>query len=317
MNETYTHHLAHELILVRDLCDRSETRQHHSRAASAGTETRIARGAYLPRARWEGLSARERHAVRMLAYSRTRRSRPVFSHWSAAVWHGLPLIGPLPNALHVVVGRTSGGRSTRGVVAHSTIVHDEDIIELDGIRLTSLMRTIVDLAASAPTSTAVAAADFALASRGHAISEIDLLAAWERALPFRGHRRALDVVEFADGRAGSPLESVSRVTMRAIGCPKPELQVPFRDGDGFVGFTDFYWPDHDTIGEADGDLKYLDSEFRGGRSAEEVVLDEKVREDRLRALTRRFVRWRWKTAGDRKALSAALVAAGLPLGHRW
>ena len=56
--------------------------------------------------------------------------------------------------------------------------------------------------------------------------------------------------------------------------------------------------------------------LRGGRSAERVVLDEKIREDRLRALGLRVVRWRWPAATTPGALATALSAAGLPLGSR-
>ena len=50
------------------------------------------------------------------------------------------------------------------------------------------------------------------------------------------------------------------------------------------------------IGEADGDIKYLDPAIPNGRTAEEVVSDEKVREDRFRALPRTVTRWRWPIA---------------------
>jgi hypothetical protein len=106
------------------------------------------------------------------------------------------------------------------------------------------------------------------------------------------------------------------VNMRANGCPQPELQVPFSDGDGFIGYADFYWPTFGVIGEADGDVKYLDPSLRGGRSADRVVLDEKIREDRLRALGPRVVRWRWETAMDARALRSKLVSAGLPTDSR-
>ncbi|WP_158865627.1 hypothetical protein [Leifsonia sp. AG29] len=138
------------------------------------------------------------------------------------------------------------------------------------------------------------------------------MAAFRRALPMRGHRRALDVIGFADGRADSPLESVSRVSMHAAGVPQPALQLPFSDGNGLIGVVDFAWPEARVIGEADGDVKYLDSAMRAGRSADRVVLDEKVREDRLRALGWRVVRWRWAIASDPGRLGAVLEEAGVP-----
>lgn len=297
------------LTLVRELRDRTETRQQHARAASSGTEVRIAHGVYVAREDWEPRTPLERHLLRMQAYSRARRRPPVFSHWSAAVLHRLALIGPVPEKLHISVGDTRGGRSARAVTAHSTAVPDADVVSVDGLLVTSLARTVVDVAATYPMADAVAMADAALRS---GVAGASLVEAWERALPFRGHRRALDMIGFADARSESPLESVSRVSMHRSALAPPELQMPFRDRRGRIGYVDFAWPGVGIVGEADGDVKYLDPALRGGRSADRVVLDEKIREDRLRALGLRVVRWRWDTATRPPALAALLTAAGVP-----
>jgi hypothetical protein len=125
------------------------------------------------------------------------------------------------------------------------------------------------------------------------------------------------VIDFAETQAESPLESVSRVNMRAIGVPRPELQRSYSDAAGVIGAVDFAWEEFGLLGEADGDVKYLQARFRGDRTADQVVLDEKIREDRLRALSRRMARWRWATAIDPDALRRKLAAAGLPTGCRW
>jgi very-short-patch-repair endonuclease len=65
------------------------------------------------------------------------------------------------------------------------------------------------------------------------------------------------------------------------GLPTPELQFPIRTSTGTY-YPDFYWPEHHLIGECDGMVKYTDP-------AAQVA--EKVREDSLRALGNRFVRW--------------------------
>lgn len=299
------------MILVRQLHDRAETRQQHARAARSGDEVRVAHGAYVRTRDWEGTTDRERCILRLSGFAGTRKRPPVFSHWSAASLHGLPLIGAIPDRIHVTVGRTGGGRSARGVVAHSTQVHVDDIVEVDGMRCTSLLRTVVDLAATAPTADAVVLADHALRTSLSGL-KAELLEAWLRAQPMRGHRRSLDVIALADGRAESPLESVSRVNMQAARLAEPDLQTPFADGNGRIGFVDFAWPSARVIGEADGEAKYLDPALRGGRTADRVVLDEKIREDRLRALGWRVVRWRWSVARDAEALGALLTAAGVP-----
>lgn len=301
------------LVLTRTLRDLAETRHQHARAALSGSEVRVWRGAYVRREEWDELDELERYRLRLVAFAHTRKRAPLFSHRSAAVLHGLPLIGPVPERIHVSVGTSSGGRSARGVVAHSREVGFEDIVEEDGLRSTSPLRTAIDLAATARRPDAVVVAD-AIVRNGS--PRLALLEAWLRAQPMRGHRRAQEVIAFADARAESPLESVSRVSMHAAGVPQPALQVPYSDSTGLIGRVDFAWPAYGVVGEADGDAKYLDADLRGGRSAERVVLDEKVREDRLRALGLRVVRWRWATAVAPPVLAAQLAAAGLPVDHR-
>lgn len=301
------------LVLTRTLRDRDDTRHQHARAAITGAEVRVGRGAYVERATWDELGALGRYRLRLVAFARTRARPPLFSHQSAAVLHGLPLIGEVPEHLHVTVGRTSGGRSAGRVVAHSCEVGAEDVTEVDGLRVTSLSRTAVDLAATAPRADAVVVADHIV---HHGSPRLALLEAWLRAQPMRGHRRARDVIAFADGRSESPLESLSRVSMHTGGVPQPDLQVQYSDVGGVIGRVDFAWPALELVGEADGDVKYLDASVRGGRSVERVMLDEKIREDRLRALGLRVVRWRWSTASDPKALAAHLAAAGLPVDFR-
>jgi len=302
------------VILVRQLHDRAETRQQHARAARRGDEVRVAHGAYVATPGWEGMTDRDRCILRLSAFARTRKRSPVFSHWSSAVLHGLPLIGALPDRIHITVGRTAGGRSARDVVAHSTAVDADDIVEVEGLLCTSLLRTVVDLAATAPTADAVVSADHVLRTSLSGRKD-ELLGAWLRAQPLRGHRRSLDVIALADGRAGSPLESVSRVSMHAARLAEPDLQTPVADTRGRIGFVDFAWPSARVIGEADGDAKYLDAALRGGRTADRVVLDEKIREDRLRALGWRVVRWRWSAARIPEALASLVAPAGDPQAH--
>ncbi|MDR6971485.1 hypothetical protein [Leifsonia shinshuensis] len=309
-------------VLVRHLHGHAETRQQHARAAHRGDEIRVGRGAYVDRSEWDHLGARERHLVRASAFGRTRATPPVFSHWSAAALHDLPFARDRADFIHIAVGRTSGGRSARDVRAHSVDVPQDDIVDVHGMRCTGLERTVVDIAATSSRAEAVAVADHVLAGAdardlvsGEARREA-LLAAWMRAQPLRGHRRALEVIGFADGRAESPLESISRVAMHEAGLPRPLLQEPFDDRRGRIGYADFAWPEFGLIGEADGDAKYLDASLRGGRSAERVVLDEKIREDRLRALGWTVVRWRWSTAREAGALARLLSDAGLPADPR-
>jgi len=103
---------------------------------------------------------------------------------------------------------------------------------------------------------------------------------------------------------------------REAGLPAPELQVPFSDRAGRIGVVDFWWPDHQLIGEFDGVSKYVRDEFTGGRDPAEVVVAEKVREDRLRALGPGVARWGWSVAWAPYMLQAQLRERGLPTIRR-
>jgi hypothetical protein len=129
----------------------------------------------------------------------------------------------------------------------------------------------------------------------------------------RGHAHARRVLDFAAEESDSVLESVSRVHMQLIGAPAPVLQQKFTDYQGLIGFSEFYWPDYSLVGEADGHVKYLDPSYRHGRTLDQVILAEKERADRLRALGLRVARWDWATARNPEALRRRLAAEGLPI----
>ena len=218
--------------------------------------------------------------------------------------------------------RTSGGRSRGGVVKHAAALSDADVIEVSGLLVTSVERTVVDMAAALPFLGAVIVVDRALLvdrfGRAEPMTDRASLArCWASMGSFRGFARAQSAIDFGELRAESPLESVSRVTMRVIGCPKPIVQAPHADADGPIGETDFFWPEFNAVGEADGKSKYLDPSLRGGRTAEEIVIDEKTREDRLRALPRKFARWGWDVGIDPVRLRTRLQRLGLPTGRGW
>jgi hypothetical protein len=308
------------LTFTRDVAGAGMTRQQHAAAVTLGREVRVSRGAYASERDWSALDAREQALVRTRAVAETRRNRPILSHWSAALVHGMPLVGGLPAKVHVTLGKDSGGRSRGGVTRHSALV--DDFIEIDGMLVTTVARTVLDMAVASPRLTSVSIVDFALRRDRRTrlppvVTPAELRDEWELRLPFRGHARAREVIEFGSSKADTPLESVSRVTMHRAGFPQPLLQVAYCDEGGFIAETDFSWPDYRLVGEADGDIKYLDPAYRGGRSADRVVLDEKIREDRLRAIQLRVARWRWAVALSQAQLTHTLASHSLPTGVAW
>ncbi len=120
------------------------------------------------------------------------------------------------------------------------------------------------------------------------------------------------MVDFADPRSGSAGESFSRALMRVAGFEPPDLQYEIRDTAGLVGYADCYWEGARLAGEFDGVEKYLKSEFLRGRTASQAVVDEKLREDRIRAAGIRVVRWVWADLMAAGRLERTLAAAGAP-----
>ena len=104
--------------------------------------------------------------------------------------------------------------------------------------------------------------------------------------------------------------------MHILGCPPPMLQVRFPRGDGGVDVADFDWPDHHAFGEFDGFGKYVKEEFTKGRSIQEVVADEKARENRIRKHRSFGARWDWPIAQQPHLLAKELADAGIPVPNR-
>lgn len=279
---------------------------------------RVRRGIYVTRAEWPGTEREARHFVRMQAVDATI-SEPVFSHVSAAILWGIPVVGRL-DGVHVMAAGKVGRRTGSGVVWHNHRLADENVVELHGFLVTSLERTLFDIAATRGPAAALAALDVGvrasfptgLGSTVEGIPRDELIEAFAARRGSRGVRSALTCAGLADPRSGSPGESVSRWHIHRLGFPAPDLQVPFERDDGTEEIVDFDWPEHDRFGEFDGFGKYVRERYTGGRTIDEVVWAEKQREDRLRRHRPYCSRWGWAEVMDPALLERRLLGDGLP-----
>jgi hypothetical protein len=206
----------------------------------------------------------------------------VVSHRSAALMHGLPLLGSQPPRPELTVAPRSNV-NMHGVHAHRATMRDCDVTTVGDTPVTSIARTVVDLARHRQVGTAVAAMDAALHGERVTMTEIEdvLLHAWN----WPGIRRAKRAVRLSDGRAESPLESISRLVLQWIRVPPPDLQTNvFDQYSRFAGRADFYWDEFGVVGEADGRSKYDDRT---------VLVHEKERQEALEDLGLVVVRWDW------------------------
>lgn len=285
-----------------------------------GELVRVRNGVYLPRETWDQLDFDARYRARVFAAAHAVHYGRQFSHDSAAALWRLPSLGPWSNSLHVSALVAAGDRSPAGLIRHNA-QPDPFPVDFSGARVTSLARTVVDIARTEPFARAVCMTDDALRTPEDgdfrfrmaqpAISKDELLAVFDTLGPTWGLARARKVVSFSTGKSGSVGESVSRVNFATLGLPSPELQVPFFDEDGFIGEADFYFPEVDGIGEFDGEVKYRDQRYLRGQLPHDVLMAEKKREDRMRRVVRSFVRWDWEVATDLRKLSERVATLGL------
>jgi hypothetical protein len=179
----------------------------------------------------------------------------VGSHHSAAIIHGLDQLGRRqPEVVAVTRPPGSSQRSRSGVRLHIAALPGGHATVVCGVRVTSVARTVVDLARTSPFRSGVVVADSAL--RTKQTTKADLEAVIEACVHWPGLRRASQVVKFSDGKSESVLESISRVAFREQGIPAPELQAWVGGDHAWIGRADFLWRRYATIGEADGAVKY-------------------------------------------------------------
>jgi hypothetical protein len=302
------------LVLVRTLSDPATEGRSLARAVQRGESVRIKRGAYVEFSAWQTLDEEAQHLTRILAFAESHPGA-IFSHHSAALLLGLPLIGPLPARVQVIGQRASGGRSEPGLQRRCVGFDDSEVVTVaGGIRCTAVLRTLADLAQVQPFAAAVAPLDFALRNKLVTAGVLAEYAAERRGMP--GCRRVQRAFDFGDGRAASPGESLSRAVIHELGFPAPQLQTEHRAPRGGKYFTDFEWPKYRVIAEFDGKGKYTKEEYLGSKSPGEVVYEEKLREDDLRRESNSVARWGWAEALARNPVRERLLAAGLPIMRR-
>ena len=180
---------------------------------------------------WAGLS--ETSVTRLEAARLHRPASTAFSGKTAAWLHGLDVpCDPIETI--------------------RTEVDDCEVVVRRSFRTTSLPRTIFDLSWRLSLVEAVVVADQALHS---GLVHRTELSGWIDARAGRkGVRRARRVLELADAKAESPMETRLRMLLVLNGVPPPELQVTIRDEQGsFVGRPDLFFREQRLGIEYDGE----------------------------------------------------------------
>ncbi|WP_299953552.1 DUF559 domain-containing protein [uncultured Modestobacter sp.] len=181
---------------------------------------------------------------------------------SAAAWHGAPFAGA-QDAVTVVRPADIEWKGPRQVRVHRTDLRVDDVQQVDGVPITTPLRTAWDVATLEPLGTAVAALD-AMARRG-TVSLPELVQLAERGTGRWGVTRVRRAIPLVDPRAESAPESRVRVAFELAGLtPEPQFQV-FHRGD-FLARVDFAWPEVKLIVEYEGAHHF---------DAEKIVADDR------------------------------------------
>jgi hypothetical protein len=123
-----------------------------------------------------------------------------------------------------------------GVRCHRRVLDPMDVCQVDGITLTSPVRTILDLAAQLSLIDLVVVMDAALHMRTCTLEQLRARA-YDRGV--RGIARYRRAVELCDGRSESPMETLMRLLIVLSGLPAPTPQVTIYDKHGdFVARMD-------------------------------------------------------------------------------
>lgn len=281
--------------MTRDLLARGDTYDALAKRLKAGSLSRPRRGAY---ALAKDRTPEELHRLKIESTMALGMGDSVISFASAAVMHGLPVPWSSLGKVHLTRGRADSGRIGSVVHLHVALLQPDDICLIDGLPVTSLARTFVDLSRTVSLGWAVAAGDAALRigmPLDGVAEQLDL------AKRRRGASIARTATRLLDPRSESPGESISRVVFFEEGLPAPELQVDLYDRTRKIATVDFLWREQGTVGEFDGEFKY-GRLLAPGETSADAVFKEKRREDAVRDLRLQMARWVWQEIFERVQL---------------
>lgn len=223
---------------------------------------------------------------------------------SAAHVHGLPYVPDDP-AVHVCVPAVQRRLDQPGLVVRQLVVADADWEEVDGLRVTTVVRTLADLVLRLRRFDAVAMLDGALYQKRITGDDLAVMAALVRGR--RGAVRARQRLAEADGRSASPLETRIRLICADAGLPPEEVQYPVLDENGYLlAVADLAWPSRRLLVEADGVLVH---------GVLEAVYHDRHRQNDLTARGWTVIRFTWADAGRPGYVTAAIRRA-LAAGRR-
>ncbi|GAB2549991.1 type IV toxin-antitoxin system AbiEi family antitoxin domain-containing protein [Leucobacter ruminantium] len=311
------------LIRLRDELEAAGwSRRGIATAVRAGELVRLCRGAYMRGSDWEPLFAEDRLLSRVIATAPLQGPGRFVCSESAAALHGLPLYRSRVERVQLLVPDATTVHGSASVHRRIAPLPHNDAVDVEGILCTSLRRTVLDLARFSARMSALVCADAAVAAvvrglprsqRAAAADEwiAGLLAELRRGE--RGVRRAAELLARVDHRSESPLESVARALFEELGF-SVDTQIAVRAPNGRKYYVDLELRGVGVFCEVDGAAKYRDGEMLRGRSAEDVFLEEKHRENWIEGVTqKRVIRLNAADLRSMRTLAEKLRAFGISI----
>ncbi|MET3367569.1 UNVERIFIED_CONTAM: hypothetical protein ABIE34_000795 [Jeotgalibacillus campisalis] len=208
---------------------------------------RLRYGCYIRAGKWNSLGPGRQARERILAHAHgtltTSTGGFVYSHLSAARLHGLFVWG-VDDKVHILHrARPSSDRRGKDVRGHTETFTEEDVVQVQGLRATTLERTIFDSVRMLSYPKALVIMDHGLRIGADVSAIADLAAVSSGKRGIRTLRKALDN---ADPRSESAGETLTRELMQRLSIrpPQPQFEVQSRLGRHRM---DFAWEEQKKL----------------------------------------------------------------------
>jgi hypothetical protein len=238
----------------------------------------------------------------LLAATLVHASPAAGSHRAAADHWGVPGYAGAPP--EVTVEHARNRRTKLGVIHGSLRLPDRHITVRRSVPVTTIARTIFDLAGIEPEDRVGKALDYAVSRKMCTLRQVNQVFF---ALAGQGRRGTVTMRALLEKRGegyvppATELERVGRKVFLEGGLPTPEFEVHLGDED-LIGRVDCYWREALLVVELDG-AKYHD-----GLSARE---SDRRRDNRLMAQGWRVLRFTWDDLTLRPIETVRIIRAAL------
>lgn len=241
-----------------------------------------------------------------------------FSHYSAAVVHGLQVPYALLDRVHVGVDARHNRRITSSVV-QTHLVSADVTCSVSGIQVTSLLPTLFDCLRMTTFRYGLPIIDSAL---HHELTSVENMTGYIEDHGARKHGvgQARQTLRYADGRSENGGESTVQAIIIELGYLVPDLQREVIDplNPSSTKRVDFYWQLPDgrvVILELDGFQKYRYAADGSPLTLEEtqrVLANERRRESHINLTGATVLRLSYEEATDVEHLNSVLALVGIP-----